>query len=200
MKYYLLVSWICLIGSSFFSINSQAQWSTDPTVNTAICTAPNDQLSSLPQQSGPAMVSDGSGGAIIAWTDKRTDVNDIYIQRISATGVVQWTADGVAICTATNAQSYPSLVPDGSGGAIITWPDLRAGGSNWDIYAQHIDESGIVQWGTNGVPIVMAANYQLRPTTTSDGKGGAIITWADGRILPRIDIYAQRINASGVIQ
>jgi hypothetical protein len=200
MKNYILVFLICLMGVTIFSISSQAQWSTDPTVNTAICTAPNDQLSSLPQQSGPAMMSDGSGGAIIAWTDKRTDVNDIYVQRISATGVVQWTADGVAICTATNVQSYPSLVPDGSGGAIITWPDLRAGGNNWDIYAQRIDGSGIVQWGTNGVPIVMAANYQLRPTSTSDGKGGAIITWADGRILPRIDIYAQRINPSGVVQ
>jgi hypothetical protein len=200
MKNFLFVLFLCLIGLTIFSIHSQAQWSTDPTVNTAVCTAPNDQLTVGSTQSGPTIISDGSGGAIIAWSDKRADVNDVYAQRLSVNGVAQWTANGVAICTATNAQAIPTMVSDGSGGAIITWADLRAGGSDWDIYAQRINGSGIVQWESNGVPIAIAANYQVRPTITSDGNGGAIITWADGRIFPRVDIYAQHINASGLVQ
>jgi len=48
---------------------------------------------------------------------------DIYAQRINAGGIVQWTAEGVAICTAINNQIYPSMVSDGNGGAFITWQD-----------------------------------------------------------------------------
>ena len=53
----------------------------------------------------PTIISDGSGGAIIAWMDSRSGAHcDIYAQRINASGVVQWTADGVAISTAAGAQ------------------------------------------------------------------------------------------------
>ncbi len=41
-------------------------------------------------------VSDGAGGAIVAWYDGRT-TDDIYAQRVNASGVAQWTATGVAI-------------------------------------------------------------------------------------------------------
>src|SRR5262245_14560525 len=44
-------------------------------------------------QGSTAQVSDGAGGTIVAWTDGRTDASgDIYIQRVSAAGVPQWTA------------------------------------------------------------------------------------------------------------
>jgi hypothetical protein len=36
----------------------------------------------------------------------------------SAVGSVQWTADGVALCTAVNGQSFPAIATDGAGGAI----------------------------------------------------------------------------------
>ena len=34
---------------------------------------------------------------------------------------VQWAADGVAVCVEGNHQETPQLLPDGQGGAIITW-------------------------------------------------------------------------------
>ena len=89
----------------------------------------------------PTIVSDGSGGAIITWQDYRNGNNDIYAQRINAGGTVQWTLNGVAICTETHSQTYPTIVSDGSGGAIITWQDDRNG--NNDIYAQRIIALGI---------------------------------------------------------
>jgi len=46
------------------SVPAHAQWSTDPNINNTICTAVNEQ-------SAPAIVSDGAGGAIIAWQDSR---------------------------------------------------------------------------------------------------------------------------------
>ncbi|MEK6616897.1 MAG: T9SS type A sorting domain-containing protein [Bacteroidota bacterium] len=172
--------------------NANAQWSSNPAMNNAICQATNDQKS-------PQLVSDGSGGAIITWQDKRGGINyDIYVQRINASGIVQWTVDGVAICTAADDQSEPSLVSDGSGGVIVTWNDRRPG-TYFDIYAQRINGSGIVQWTADGVAICTAAKSQTTPQLISDGSGGAIITWDDDRGAT-LDIYAQRINGSGIVQ
>ena len=171
------------------------QWTTD---GVAICIAADDQ-------SNPTIVSDGSGGAIITWFDYRdraTKSADIYAQRINASGVVQWTTDGVAICTATSIQTNPKIVGDGTGGAIITWYDYRTGvTTNYDIYAQRINVSGLVQWIGDGVAICTATAQQQNPTIVGDGTGGAIITWEDFRSGGIIsDIYAQRLNIYGIVQ
>ncbi|HAG51817.1 MAG TPA: hypothetical protein DCL42_10875, partial [Deltaproteobacteria bacterium] len=104
--------------------------------------------------------------------------------------------DGVAISTAAGVQYQPTIVTDGSGGAIITWWDLRNDINYPDIYAQRIDATGNVLWTADGVPISTAAGYQYSPTIVTDGSGGAIITWHDYRS-GNYDIYAQRINANG---
>ena len=109
------------------------QWSTVPNFNNAICTAASTQ-------DVPNIVSDGSGGAIITWEDRRGSNYDIYAQRVTAAGLVQWTASGDSICTATADQQSPVIASDGSGGAIITWCDGRS--SNLDIYAQKVDVYG----------------------------------------------------------
>jgi hypothetical protein len=169
---------------------ADSQWSTNPAVNNAISPASGSSY--------PTIVGDGSGGAIITWEDHRGSDYDIYAQRINSAGVVQWTANGVAICTASGSQIYPTIVGDGSGGAIISWEDDRSG--NVTIYAQRINSSGVVQWTTNGVAACTATGGEVHPTIISDGSGGAIITWFDRRNGTDYDIYAQRINSSGVVQ
>ncbi len=142
--------------------------------------------------------SDGSGGAILTWRVQGSSDTDIYVQSISASGTVQWTADGVCPYVATGSQQYPQVISDDSGGAIVTWQDNRAGEA--DIYVQRISVSGTIQWATEGVPLCTAVGSQFNPQVTSDGSGGAIVTWHDRRTGPEGDIYAQRISASGTIQ
>ena len=125
-----------------------AQWSNDPNVNNAICSA-------VGQQRGPHVTSDGSGGAIITWMDDRdiaTNSTDIYAQRINASGFVQWTANGVGICTDIGLQSAPQITTDGSGGAIIVWQDNRVFPIP-EIFAQRINASGVVQWTIDGMSL-----------------------------------------------
>jgi hypothetical protein len=150
----------------------------------------------------PTSTSDGAGGAIITWMDFRNgSANHIYAQRIDANGSVLWPANGVPICTAQYGGSHPNIISDDNGGAIITWEDLREGGSNYDIYAQKINASGNVQWTENGVAICQATGNQVVPTIISDGSGGAIITWGDKRDGGSYgDIYAQKISTSGIVQ
>jgi hypothetical protein len=167
------------------------QWTINGVV---ICNAGYDQLK-------PTIASDGAGGAIITWENSRSNFElDIYAQRINDSGVVQWTASGVAISTVANDQRRPTIVSDGAGGAIITWEDSRSGTGYFDIYAQRINAAGVVQWTANGAAISTPANDQLKPTIASDGTGGAIITWYDRRDGTYEHIYAQRISASGVVQ
>ena len=82
------------------------------------------------------MIPDGAGGAIVVWTDSPSYHLDV--QRIDIDGYVQWTVDGVAVCTASSAQHKPALMLDGLGSAIITWTDNRVGARG--IYAQKVTE------------------------------------------------------------
>jgi len=154
----------------------------------AICTATG-------MQESPEIVSDGSGGAIIVWQDSRGSDKDLYAQRVTADGAVQWTTDGVPICTATGEQGEHAVVTDGVGGAVIVWSDLRSG--YLDIYAQRIDHSGTIRWTSNGIVVCSAANFQSKPDASFDKSGYILISWLDSRS-GQPQIYAQKIDTSGV--
>ncbi len=151
-------------------------------------------------QDNPQLASDGAGGAIITWEDFRTGADDIYCQRVDGSGNALWTANGVAVCNATDDQNNPRMVSDDYGGAIITWDDYRAGFSNVDIYGQRVDGSGTDLWTANGKAICSAAGSQYNAPLSSDGAGGAVITWHDFRSgITNADIYAQRIERHGYL-
>jgi hypothetical protein len=186
-----------LILSLFLSVAVHAQWSTDPKVNTAV-----SDITFL--QSGPSIVSDGSGGTIISWSDSHND-GSTYVQRYNAAGVPQWQAGGVPISidafnfTSLNSQTVSS-VSDGAGGAFISWlgrdkkmPGILTG----DVYAQHISANGQSLWQVGGVPVDLTINGQYNVQIIPDGTGGAILSWSDGgRPIPW-KIYAQRIGSGG---
>ncbi len=166
------------------------QWMADGVL---ICGQPGTQTASLP-------VSDGSGGVIIAWRDRRGDDSDVYVQRIDASGNAQWTADGVAVCTAIGTQWELDAVPDGAGGAIIVWADERRGDNLEDIYAQRVDPSGATLWAEDGIVVLTNPSDGLPyQNMVTDGAGGAIITWIDWRGPggPGYRIYAQRVDTNG---
>jgi predicted lipoprotein with Yx(FWY)xxD motif len=168
--------------------SGSVQWTAD---GVALCTAAGDQYCS-------GMTSDDAGGAIVTWYDQRSGNYDIYARRVNASGVVQWKADGVALCTSTRDQMVPVIASDGAGGAIVAWYDRRSG-LDYDIYARKVDASGAVQWTANGVALCTAYGDDYYPAITSDGIGGAIVTWFDIRSGYN-DIYAQRVSASGAVQ
>jgi len=184
---------ICFVLGFLITVNFQrlvtAGWSSHLRENTAICTTPG-------QQSSLQIVSDGAGGAIIAWEDTRNVHFDIYAQRVDSHGNVLWMKDGVSICSAPENQNRPRIISDGAGGAIITWHDVRSGISNSDVYAQRIDGDGNVQWTKDGIPICTEVNAQNSPCIATDGAGGAVIIWQDFRT-NYADLCAQRINKNG---
>src|SRR5205085_52581 len=122
-----------------------------------------------------------------------------FLAASATTARAQWHVDGAPVCTAENSQDTPTSVPDGAGGAILTWEDLR-GGSSHDIYAQHVLASGTVDpaWPVDGRALCTASNDQSGARIVSDGAGGAIVTWHDTRG-SNYHIYSQHVLASGVV-
>jgi hypothetical protein len=151
-------------------------------------------------QRGPKIVSDGSGGAFITWFDNRAGNYDIYLQRAGSGGAVQWTTNGVAVCTMATDQIKPDICSDGAGGVIITWTDYRST-NDYNIYAQRVGAGGAIVWAVDGVVMNNNVAYdQTDPKIVSDGLGGGIISWTDYRTGTTADIYTQRVNTTGAVQ
>ncbi|HET7224212.1 MAG TPA: FlgD immunoglobulin-like domain containing protein [Candidatus Eisenbacteria bacterium] len=164
-----------------------AAWPNNPARNLAVCTATQYQAEVV-------ACSDGAGGMIVAWSDRRSGTADVYAQRVSATGALLWAADGVAVCNAPLDQSAPAITSDGAGGAILAWQDGRSG--FWDLYAQRIDGSGAALWDANGVAVCTVAGDQTAPHLDSDGAHGAFVCWQDGRAGSEHE-FGQWLDASG---
>jgi hypothetical protein len=156
----------------------------------AICTNSYDQLNI-------DVISDGIGGAVIAWMDRRNGDRDVFAQRIDMSGNVQWAADGLRLCAVAGDQDHPRLVRSGAGGTIAAWADQRSG--DYDIYAQCLDSSGAFMWDLSGVAVIAGTGDQAGHAIVTDGGLGAIIAWSDTRASD-YDIYAQKIDWLGDIQ
>ena len=185
--------------SLFISFGTQAQWATDPKVNT-----PVGDITFA--QDGPSIVSDGAGGTIISWSDSHND-GSTFAQRYNTAGLPQWQTGGVPV--SIDAFMFPNMVSssvvslsDGAGGAFIAWNgrDLAIQGlMTTDVYAQHINANGQALWQVGGVPVCIAVNGQYNIQIIGDGAGGAIFSWSDGRAVPT-KVYAQRIGSEGGVQ
>jgi hypothetical protein len=148
----------------------------------------------------PAIALDDSGNFVIVWNDDRNGNNndDIYAQRYDSQGIPSGVNFKVNDDTGFVYQLYSSVTPDGSGGFIITWTDLRNGDP--DIYAQRYNFAGTplgqnfrVNDDDSSVYV-----YQGMSAIASDALGNFIITWVDDRN-GNDDIYAQRYTLAGAL-
>jgi hypothetical protein len=175
------------IYSQKLNISGSAIWAKD---GIPVCTSSTNQLE-------PQLAPDGAGGAIITWYDYRSGKGeDIYAQKMSKAGSPEWQVDGVPVCTEMGTQWYPKIISDGSGGAVICWDDKR--GDDYDIYAQRLDSKGSPVWQMNGIPVCKAFENQEYCQIASCEGDSFVITWQDYRNR-NADIYAQRINSTGMI-
>lgn len=166
-----------------FDRNGVPQWGS----GVPISDEPGDQLLD-------GLVDDSMGGAIAVWRDDTAGNDDIYAQRVDASGNKMWTTEGVPVCTDAGEQFVGDVEPDGAGGVFVVWTDQR--NADDDIYGQRLSAGGIPLWTGNGHPICAEAGNQMDPTAIYDGSGGYILAWMDSRIA-LYDLYAQRINGTG---
>jgi hypothetical protein len=142
----------------------------------------------------PSIAMDDSGNFVIAWTDYRNGIADIYAQRFDTSGTPLDSSFKVNDDAGTFYQSNPAVAMDGYGRFVITWMDFR--GDDWDIYAQRYDYDGNPQGSNFKVNDDVGTFTHYYPAVAMDDNANFVITWMDDRN-GNNDIYAQRYNPQG---
>ncbi|HET7226966.1 MAG TPA: FlgD immunoglobulin-like domain containing protein [Candidatus Eisenbacteria bacterium] len=180
-----------VLAAMFMPTAAHAAWSTYADHGTVLSTA-----GTFPGLA--AIVTDGKNGCIVMWSESRAGNNDVYVQRLDVNGNARWTANGAPITAAAGDQFGATAITDGAGGAFVVWNDnTLATGS---LFAQHIDSTGTKLWAAGGVQISNLANPLSNPALALDGAGGVIVAFERAFTNTDHDIFAQRLNAAGVVQ
>jgi hypothetical protein len=144
-------------------------------------------------------VGDGRGGAIVAFYGMveggDTNSNQLFIQRLDRNGMGMWGEDGIQLfvdtfVTTSAGVSKPSLLPDGAGGAFVTWHFLQEPAMN--ISVARVDSNGNVVWTSSLSPI----SYEFTdPSICTDDSGGLYLCY---RLVPgRRKVAAQHLDSEG---
>lgn len=165
-----------------------------------------------------SLAPDGSGGALVCWVDLRDTRVNVYAQKVSATGAPAWDMDGISIYEGDESAAQPVVVSDGSGGLLVAYDVFDegrytaavtgAGGrktkrtmSDMHVYVQQVLASGMKSpgWAPSGMPVVplSLSEFNSEARVCSDGTGGAIVVFMDGRdnaYYP--NLFAQRMKTT----
>jgi|SRR6267143_1913271 len=151
-------------------------------------------LSGSPAGQGPPAIGpDGAGGAIVAWTDYRTGVSEVYAQRLDGSGNPLWEANGVVVslpCAPAGCSFQEKVdvkvAPVAAGGAVIAWGETT-------VRAQRLDGSGRRLWRSESSPIASVPSSVTNVKVAAGPAGESILIWLDSRI----GIGAQKIDPAG---
>jgi len=166
----------------------------------------------FPAGYGSPAITSCPAGAIIVWSESREDESQsvIYAEKFDTSGAELWRYPEwmwplrhikVATSPLSFSQGKSQVIPDGSGGAIVTWIER---GKTYDIYmkyifARRLNADGDTLWAPYGNPACTVFGEKGDVRLVGDGSGGAVITWHDSRGSDA-DIYAQSIDSNGIIK
>jgi hypothetical protein len=148
------------------------------------------------------VASDNNSVIVIYGRDTRsfTSARRPTIQKYSDTGVGLWNG-GLAIELSTSVfpvSTYPPLLSDGAGGAIVSWLDSRTGVNQ--CWVQRLNAAGTLAYAAGGASAGMTAG-QLRFSGTTPIVGPqneVYVFWSEtSSSQGSRAIYGQRLNADG---
>ncbi|MGH7535989.1 MAG: hypothetical protein ACREMG_10410, partial [Gemmatimonadales bacterium] len=159
-----------------------------------VCLAPDERA-------GLGMVADGTGGALLVWSDYREfPDDDIFAARLAPDGSLHpgWPVDGLPVTDDANAlDDFAVLAADGMGGVYLSWAKYtNATGDR--VYVQHLTGAGAVAAGwPAGGRLIPTAGQATRPGIAADGRGGAIVAWSHGNFDQDQTVRALRLLGDG---
>jgi len=165
----LIVAFLIIIISN---IESYAQWSNDPEVNTQICGASGEQAL-------PKIANLSNGDTYICWFDNRNGSYAIYLQRLNNLGVKQFAVEGMLISGNPQSSSLVDydMIADDSNNAIIAFTDTR-NGSEINPFIYKISFNGNFLWGANGITLANdAGTFQANPRLAKTSDNSIVVTW-----------------------
>ena len=156
-----------------------------------------------------AVASDGLGGALAVWCERRSLGYDYYAQRMSGAGSRRWGASGILLGSIAPEETLhwqqwldlaPKVTADGAGGAYFSFTGLGTPNHNLKTFVQRVDASGAGMWAGGGIELFPMSYEAVNASACSDGVGGLIVA-ADGidtiQTTPRRGIWLQRLDRLG---
>ena len=167
-----------------------AQWSSNPTENTAITLMSGEQAL-------PKIAVDDNGYAYISWFSIETGNYNVRLQRLDCDGNMLWAGNGVLVSDElqdTWITDY-DLTVDFSGYAVITFMDIRTGQANPVGY--RISPTGDMMWGPTGILLANDSNFDPSPKVCVTTSGNSIFAWQSIPDSGNSLIRLQKISPTG---
>ena len=147
----------------------------------------------------PQMVSDGTGGVIVAWADYRSGNGDIYGQRVLGNSNIAggWPLAGLQIDGNANTDRRPMLCTDGAGGAFIAWENSFSV-TDTDVFGARVTAGGALTFSTSlDFALTDARQIGIAP----DNAGGFCVAYQDSSSLysGRSQIFGEHANSAGTV-
>lgn len=154
-------------------------------------------------QGPPVVISDGHGGAFLAWQDSRTDsfdYPDIYGQHVANSGSALWSTSGLFVggSESTNGTYGIDLLQDGHDGVFIVWSGtVGAGAYHTDLLGQRLNSEGWKYWDYYGQAIATQSGNQNHPSIAAHPEGGIVMAFETLDNLDDWNIYASYVDDFG---
>ena len=122
----------------------------------------------------------------------------LWVQKLSATGVPQWPGAGVALESSNSLQigNFPPIAHDGAGGVVAAW----YGNGPLQSYAGHLLSDGTSAYGAPKVELSTdASQLRVSPSIAYDADTGeAVAVWVETDLFQSDrGIYAQKLSSTG---
>ena len=171
------------------AVGLYAQWSSDPSVNNAICDLAGDQVI-------PKVVPGPTGDIYIAYFSQDAGNYDVRLQRMDSAGNELWDHNGILISNHTSMSWLTDwdMTVDQDNYSILTFQDIRNG--NNEVYAYRISPDGAFMWGDDGIQLSSDDAMDVSPKVCVTSANYSVITWgaSDGQT-----IIMQKIAPDGTL-
>ena len=146
-------------------------------------------------QTLPVVVTDSEDFTNIAWTDERNGNKDIYMQRLSASGNLEWIDMQINADGGSTDQYAPTIAIDSLDNIYVAWTDERNG--NQDVYLAKFASTSARVWPSDLlVNSDGGSTHQSEPSIAIDSTDTIYVAWTDERNGNK-DIYAQKLDVAG---
>ncbi len=142
------------------------------------------------------------GGAVLVWDAHLSYTKLIRAMRINADGTPAWAAPvrmtDVNPNTTSSRHTRPSVIPDGTGGALVFFArGFESGTTPAPLLMQRIGADGSLGFSLDAARVSLGSDRQFDPIAFLDEvSGDAVVVWRDG-LLQGQRVRAQRIGIDG---
>lgn len=153
-------------------------------------------------EANPRAVETTSGQFSFVWTRSSTaggSTPGLIMQTLNAAGVPQIAGDGIVIAGNPEVPGFFELLPVSGGDVFVSYVrDTRTFASPRHVRAARFTALGALVWGPALVSGANSVPIAYLPRLASDGAGGAVIAWVDGRG-GSSNCFVAKVNADGTM-